>query len=199
MRVWLQCGIFMTAIALVCCMNPDLLARFPHGHRGKLFRQSETRHKRTASPLRSRSEFRPQGQALRKIKRRATRGSPPRLAIQRLQRGRHDHGEISRQRARRRRCAEKRASQRRTSDQRLQAAPDSHSPRDSRSQRNDLARSRRIQTAAQFVEQDLSLIDDELLQSLFPSPPPQPAGSSPENPPIANNGTLPPLLGIAFG
>jgi hypothetical protein len=38
-----------------------------------------------------------------------------------------------------------------------------------------------------IVEHDLSLIDDELLQSLFPSPPQQPAGGSPENQPIANN------------
>src|SRR5580704_10132610 len=38
-----------------------------------------------------------------------------------------------------------------------------------------------------IVEHDLSLIDDELLQSLFPSPPPHPAGSTPENQPIANN------------
>ena len=42
-----------------------------------------------------------------------------------------------------------------------------------------------------IVEHDLSLIDDELLQSLFPSPPPQPAGNSPENPPVAN-GAPPP-------
>src|SRR5271156_505207 len=31
MRVWLQCGIFMTAMALVCCMNPDLLTRVSAG------------------------------------------------------------------------------------------------------------------------------------------------------------------------
>ncbi len=36
-----------------------------------------------------------------------------------------------------------------------------------------------------LVEHDLSLIDDELLQSLFPSPPH--AGASPEAPPSANN------------
>jgi hypothetical protein len=42
----------------------------------------------------------------------------------------------------------------------------------------------------QLVEHDLSLIDDELLQRLFPSPPQQ-SGSSPENQPIANNATPP--------
>lgn len=38
-----------------------------------------------------------------------------------------------------------------------------------------------------IVEHDLSLMDDELLQSLFPSPPPQAAGGAPESQPIANN------------
>jgi hypothetical protein len=39
----------------------------------------------------------------------------------------------------------------------------------------------------QIVEHDLSVIDDELLQSLFPSSPQQ-HGASPENKPIANSG-----------
>src|ERR1700761_804089 len=42
-----------------------------------------------------------------------------------------------------------------------------------------------------IVEHDLSLIDDELLQSLFPSPPPQPPGNSPENSPTANGTPAP--------
>ena len=42
----------------------------------------------------------------------------------------------------------------------------------------------------QLVEHDLSLIDDELLQRLFPSPPQQ-SGSSPDNQPIANSSTPP--------
>jgi hypothetical protein len=42
----------------------------------------------------------------------------------------------------------------------------------------------------QLVEHDLSLIDDELLQRLFPSPPQQ-SGSSPDNQPIANNSPPP--------
>ncbi len=40
----------------------------------------------------------------------------------------------------------------------------------------------------ELVEHDLSLIDDELLQRLFPSPPQQ-SGGSPENQPIASNST----------
>src|SRR6201996_807092 len=38
----------------------------------------------------------------------------------------------------------------------------------------------------QLVERDLALIDDELLQSLFPSPP-QSASPPPENPPMSSN------------
>jgi hypothetical protein len=41
-----------------------------------------------------------------------------------------------------------------------------------------------------LVEHDLSLLDDELLQSLFPSPQPQP-GASPDNQPIAKADTAP--------
>lgn len=39
----------------------------------------------------------------------------------------------------------------------------------------------------QLVERDLALIDDELLQSLFPSPPQ--TASPPDNPPMTNNAT----------
>ncbi len=41
----------------------------------------------------------------------------------------------------------------------------------------------------QLVERDLALIDDELLQSLFPSPPQ--TASPPDNPPMSNNATPP--------
>jgi hypothetical protein len=41
----------------------------------------------------------------------------------------------------------------------------------------------------ELVERDLALIDDELLQSLFPSPPQ--TASPPDNPPMSNNATPP--------
>jgi hypothetical protein len=188
MRVWLQCGIFMTAMALVCCMNPDLLtrvsaggafdkskpaiselqARFDHEtnsvHKAKLFEKLSDEQLTEVRHASQSSDYNAVGTIMEKYRDNA------RAAVDALKKE-HPNAEHQINGYKQLQIHIRRAI--RDLRETILLAPDEYKP------------------PLGIVEHDLSLIDDELLQSLFPSPPPQPAGSSPENPPIAN-GTPPP-------
>ncbi len=184
MRVWLQCGIFMTAIALVCCMNPDLLARvsavaefdkakpaiselqarFDHEvnsvHKAKLFEKLSDEQLAEVRHASQSSDYNAVGTIMEKYRDNA------RAAVDSLKKE-HPNAEHQINGYKQLQIHIRRAI--RDLRETILLAPDEYKP------------------PLGIVEHDLSLIDDELLQSLFPSPPPHPAGSTPENQPIANN------------
>src|ERR1700743_1409441 len=177
MRVWLQCGILTTAIALVCCLHPDLLfrvsagnvadkpkpatselqARFDHEtnsvHKAKLFEKlsdeqlAEVRH---ASQAR---DYNAVGTIMEKYRDNA------RAAVDALKKE-HPNADHQLNGYKQLQIHIRRAI--RDLKETVLLAPDEFKP------------------PLQLVAHALSLIDDELLQSLFPSPP-QSASPPPEN------------------
>jgi hypothetical protein len=184
MRVWLQCGIFMTVIALVCCVEPMLLppasgvtapdkaksmtgelqARFDHEtnsvHKAKLFEKLSDEQLADVRHASQSSDYNAVGTIMEKYRDNA------RAAVDSLKKE-HPNAEHQINGYKQLQIHIRRAI--RDLRETILLAPDEFKP------------------PLGIVEHDLSLIDDELLQSLFPSPPPRSAGSTPENQPIANN------------
>src|ERR1700677_1997833 len=187
MRLRVQCGMFVIAVALVCCMNPDLLPlvsarvisdkalsdkskpttselqnRFDHEtnsvHKAKLFEKlsdEQLAEVRHASQV---SDYNAVGTIMEKYRDNA------RAAVDALKKE-HPNAEHQINGYKQLQIHIRRAI--RDLKETVLLAPDEFKP------------------PLQLVERDLALIDDELLQSLFPSPPQNPR--SPEDQPIATN------------
>src|ERR1700759_2635078 len=184
MRVCLQCGILTTAIALVCCMNPDLLfrvsagnaadkpkpatselqARFDHEtnsvHKAKLFEKLSDEQLAEVRHASQSSDYNAVGTIMEKYRDNA------RAAVGALKKE-HPNAEHQINGYKQLQIHIRRAI--RDLKETILLAPDEYKP------------------PLQLVERDLALIDDELLQSLFPSPPQ--SASPPDNQPITNNAT----------
>jgi hypothetical protein len=188
MRLWPQCGIFVMAIALVCCMNPDLLpfasarpasdkstsdkaksstsdlqVRFDHEtnsvHKAKLFEKLSDEQLAEVRRASQSSDYNAVGTVMEKYRDNA------RAAVDALKKE-HPNAEHQLNGYKQLQIHIRRAI--RDLRETVLLAPDEFKP------------------PLQLVERDLSLLDDQLLQALFPSPPTK-SGSSPENPPLANN------------
>ena len=187
MRLRVQCGLFVIAVALVCCMNPDLLPlvsarvisdkalsdkskpttselqnRFDHEtnsvHKAKLFEKlsdEQLAEVRHASQV---SDYNAVGTIMEKYRDNA------RAAVDALKKE-HPNAEHQINGYKQLQIHIRRAI--RDLKETVLLAPDEFKP------------------PLQLVERDLALIDDELLQSLFPSPPQN--TRSPEDQPIATN------------
>ena len=187
MRLRVQCGMFVIAVALVCCMNPDLLPlvsarvisdkalsdkskpttselqnRFDHEtnsvHKAKLFEKlsdEQLAEVRHASQV---SDYNAVGTIMEKYRDNA------RAAVDALKKE-HPNAEHQINGYKQLQIHIRRAI--RDLKETVLLAPDEFKP------------------PLQLVERDLALIDDELLQSLFPSPPQN--TRSPEDQPIATN------------
>src|ERR1700722_6873559 len=191
MRLWPQCGIFVMAIALVCCMNPDLLpfasarpasdksisdkakasasdlqARFDHEtnsvHKAKLFEKLSDEQLAEVRRASQSSDYNAVGTVMEKYRDNA------RTAVDALKKE-HPNAEHQLNGYKQLQIHIRRAI--RDLKETVLLAPDEYKP------------------PLQLVERDLALIDDELLQSLFPSPPQ--TASPPENQPMSNNATPP--------
>jgi hypothetical protein len=193
MRAWLQCGIFVVAIALVFCLNPDLLspasarsasasnaapdkakpntselqARFDHEtnsvHKAKLFEKLSDEQLSEVRRASQASDYNAVGTVMEKYRDNA------RAAVDALKKE-HPNAEHQINGYKQLQIHIRRAI--RDLRETVLLAPDEFKP------------------PLQLVERDLSLIDDELLQSLFPSPQPR-GGASPENQPLAKSDDTP--------
>src|SRR3984885_11287544 len=186
MRLWPQCGIFVSTIVLVC-VNPDLLplasarsplvksapdkakstsdlqGRFDHEsnsvHKAKLFEKLSDEQLAEVRRLAQASDYNTIGTIMEKYRDNA------RAAVDALKKE-HPNADHQLNGYKQLQIHIRRAI--RDLKETVLLAPDEFKP------------------PLHIVEHDLSLLDDELLQSLFPSPQPQ-SGSSPENQPMANN------------
>src|SRR5579863_10254184 len=183
MRAWLQCGVSLTAIALVCCINPDLWpatyvrdasdktrsvssselqARFDHEsnsvHKAKLFEKLSDEQLAEVRHASQSSDYNAVGTIMEKYRDNA------RAAVDALKKE-HPNAEHQINGYKQLQIHIRRAI--RDLKETVLLAPDEYKP------------------PLRIVEHDLSLIDDELLQSLFPSPPH--TAPSPEAPPIASS------------
>jgi hypothetical protein len=188
MRSWIQCGIFMMAIALACCTHPELLpfasarsaspkaapdkakpnttelqARFDHEtnsvHKAKLFEKLSDEQLAEVRRASQASDYNAVGTLMEKYRDNA------RAAVDALKKE-HPNAEHQLNGYKNLQIHVRRAI--RDLRETVLLAPDEFKP------------------PLQLVERDLSSIDDELLQSLFPSPQRQ-SGGGPENSPIASN------------
>ncbi len=189
MRLRAQCGMFVIAMALVCCLNPDLLprvsahsvsdrdpsdktksstsselqARFDHEtnsvHKAKIFEKLSDEQLAEVRHASQASDYNAVGTIMEKYRDNA------RAALDALKKE-HPNAEHQINGYKQLQIHIRRAI--RDLKETVLLAPDEYKP------------------PLQLVERDLALIDDELLQSLFPSPPQQQTGS-PENPPVTNN------------
>src|ERR1700744_627818 len=188
MRLRVQCGIFIIAMALVYCMHPDLLprvsarlisrrapfdkskpaaselqARFDHEansvHKAKLFEKLSDEQLAEVRHASQSSDYNAVGTIMEKYRDNA------RAAVDALKKE-HPNAEHQINGYKQLQIHIRRAI--RDLRETVLLAPDEYKP------------------PLQLVERDLALIDDELLQRLFPSPPQQ-SGGAPENQPIANN------------
>jgi hypothetical protein len=191
MRLWLQCGIFVMAIGLVCCVNADLLshasarsaspsdkpipdkqksvssselqARFDHEtnsvHKAKIFEKLSDEQLAEVRRASLANDYNSIGTIMEKYRDNA------RAAVAALKKE-HPNADHQLNGYKQLQIHIRRAI--RDLKETVLLAPDEYKP------------------PLQIVEHDLSLIDDELLQSLFPSPPQQ-GGASPENKPMANS------------
>jgi hypothetical protein len=192
MRLRAQSGMFVVAMALVCCVNPDVLpqvsarlisdkslfdkskspatselqARFDHEtnsvHKAKLFEKLSDEQLAEVRHASQASDYNAIGTIMEKYRDNA------RAAVDALKKE-HPNAEHQINGYKQLQIHIRRAI--RDLKETVLLAPDEYKP------------------PLQLVERDLSLIDDELLQSLFPSPPQN--ASSPENQPIANNAASP--------
>ena len=189
MRLRLTSCVFVIAIALVCCLNPDFLSsastgiafgnlvsdkqrspsselqsRFDHEtnsvHKAKLFEKLSDEQLAEVRHASQSSDYNAVGMIMEKYRDNA------RAAVDALKRE-HPNADHQINGYKQLQIHIRRAI--RDLKETILLAPDEYKP------------------PLGIVEHDLSLIDDELLQSLFPSPPQPPSGSSPENQPIANN------------
>src|SRR5580704_4670906 len=187
MRAWLQCGVSLTAIALVCCINPELCpatdirdasdktksaasselqARFDHEtnsvHKAKLFERLSDEQLAEVRHAAQSSDYNAIGIIMEKYRDNA------RAAVAALKKE-HPNADHQVNGYKQLQIHIRRAI--RDLKETVLLAPDEYKP------------------PLQLVERDLALIDDELLQSLFPSPPQ--TASPPENQPMSNNATPP--------
>jgi hypothetical protein len=189
MRLRAQCGMFVIAMALACCQNPDLLprvsarsisdrepfdktksptsselqARFDHEtnsvHKAKIFEKLSDEQLAEVRHASQASDYNAVGTIMEKYRDNA------RAAVDALKKE-HPNAEHQVNGYKQLQIHIRRAI--RDLKETVLLAPDEYKP------------------PLQLVERDLALIDDELLQTLFPSPP-QRGGGSPENPPVTNN------------
>ena len=184
MRLWFQCGIFVSAVALVCCICADfcpatsasvvpdnarfgnsseLQNRFDHEtnsvHKAKLFEKLSDEQLAEVRRASQSSDYNAVGTIMEKYRDNA------RAAVDALKKE-HPNADHQINGYKQLQIHIRRAI--RDLKETVLLAPDEYKP------------------PLRLVEHDLSLIDDELLQSLFPSP--RQRGSSPENPPAASNG-----------
>jgi hypothetical protein len=192
MRLRVQCGIFIIAMALVYCMHPDLLPRvsarlisrrapsdkskpttselqnrFDHEpnsvHKAKIFEKLSDEQLAEVRHASQASDYNAVGTIMEKYRDNA------RAAVDALKKE-HPNAEHQINGYKQLQIHIRRAI--RDLKETVLLAPDEYKP------------------PLQLVERDLALIDDELLQSLFPSPP-QSASPPPENQPMSNNATPP--------
>jgi hypothetical protein len=192
MRLRVQCGIFIIAMALVYCMHPDLVPRvsarlisrrapsdkskpttselqnrFDHEpnsvHKAKIFEKLSDEQLAEVRHASQASDYNAVGTIMEKYRDNA------RAAVDALKKE-HPNAEHQINGYKQLQIHIRRAI--RDLKETVLLAPDEYKP------------------PLQLVERDLALIDDELLQSLFPSPP-QSASPPPENQPMSNNATPP--------
>src|SRR5579863_4972114 len=193
MRAWLQCGVVLMAIALVCCISPDLWpvvyvldasdktksatsselqARFDHEsnsvHKAKLFEKLSDEQLAEVRHASQSSDYNAVGTIMEKYRDNA------RAAVDALKKE-HPNAEHQINGYKQLQIHIRRAI--RDLKETVLLAPDEYKP------------------PLRIVEHDLSLIDDELLQSLFPSPPH--TAPSPEAPPIASGAPGEPHSSVA--
>src|ERR1700722_9612143 len=188
MRLRVQCGMFVVAMALVYCMHTDLVprasarllsprapsdkskpttselqTRFDHEtnsvHKAKLFEKLSDEQLAEVRHASQASDYNAVGTIMEKYRDNA------RAAVDALKKE-HPNADHQLNGYKQLQIHIRRAI--RDLKETVLLAPDEYKP------------------PLQLVEHDLSLIDDELLQRLSPSPPQQ-GGSSPENQPIASN------------
>lgn len=183
MRLRLQCGIFVMAIAFVCCINSglsslasasdatektkpngtsDLQARFDHEtnsvHKAKLFEKLGDEQLAEVRHASQSSDYNAVGMIMEKYRDNA------RAAVDALKKE-HPNADHQLTQYKQLQIHIRRAIRDLKETELL--APDEFKP------------------PLRIVDRDLASLDDELLQSLFPSPPQN--GSSPENKPLASN------------
>jgi len=187
MRSWIQCGVFVAAIALVCCLNPDLFplpsatdasdktkssatdelqARFDREtnsvHKAKLFEKLSEEQLAEVRRLSQANDYNSIGTIMEKYRDNA------RAAVDALKKE-HPNADHQVNGYKQLQIHIRRGI--RDLKETVLLAPDEYKP------------------PLRIVERDLSLLDDELLQSLFPSPPQN--SNPPENPPAPNNSPAP--------
>ena len=187
MRSWIQCGVFVAAIALVCCLNPDLFplpsatdasdktkssatdelqARFDREtnsvHKAKLFEKLSEEQLAEVRRLSQANDYNSIGTIMEKYRDNA------RAAVDALKKE-HPNADHQVNGYKQLQIHIRRGI--RDLKETVLLAPDEYKP------------------PLRIVEHDLSLLDDELLQSLFPSPPQN--SNPPENPPASNNSPAP--------
>jgi hypothetical protein len=192
MRLRAQCGMFFIAMALVCCLKSNLLpavsaridsdrvafdkskspgiselqTRFDHEtnsvHKAKLFEKLSDEQLAEVRHASQASDYNAVGTIMEKYRDNA------RAAVAALKKE-HPNAEHQINGYKQLQIHIRRAI--RDLKETVLLAPDEYKP------------------PLQLVERDLALIDDELLQSLFPSPPQ--TASPPDNPPMSNNATPP--------
>jgi len=190
MRLRAQCGMFFIAMALVCCLKSSLLpavsarvdpdrvafdkskspgvselqTRFDHEtnsvHKAKLFEKLSDEQLAEVRHASQASDYNAVGTIMEKYRDNA------RAAVAALKKE-HPNAEHQINGYKQLQIHIRRAI--RDLKETVLLAPDEYKP------------------PLQLVERDLALIDDELLQSLFPSPPQ--TASPPDNPPMTNNAT----------
>jgi hypothetical protein len=183
MRALLQCGVVLTAIALACCIDPELCpatdirdasdktksaasselqARFDHEtnsvHKAKLFERLSDEQLAEVRHASQSSDYNAIGIIMEKYRDNA------RAAVDALKKE-HPNADHQVNGYKQLQIHIRRAI--RDLKETVLLAPDEYKP------------------PLRIVEHDLSLIDDELLQSLFPSPPH--TAASPDGPPIASS------------
>jgi hypothetical protein len=195
MRSWPQCGIFCMAIALVCCVNPDVLparsaldkpapdktkagntgelqSRFDHEtnsvHKAKIFEKLSEEQLAEVRRAAQANDYNAIGLIMEKYRDNAH------VAVAALKKE-HPNADHQLNGYKQLQIHIRRAIRDIKETELL--APDEYKP------------------PLRLVEHDLALLDDELLQSLFPSPPRN--GTSPENQPLAND--KPPPSATASG
>jgi hypothetical protein len=183
MRFWLQWGVFVVAVALVCCMSPDsvpvasasdasdkakpatseLQARFDHEtnsvHKAKIFEKLSDEQLADVRHAAQSSDYNAIGIIMEKYRDNA------RAAVAALKKE-HPNAEHQLNGYKQLQIHIRRAI--RDLKETVLQAPEEFKP------------------PLELVERDLSLLDDDLLQALFPSPQPR-GGSATENQPMANN------------
>jgi hypothetical protein len=191
MRLRVQCGMFVVAMALVYCMHTDLVPRasarllsprapsdkskpttselqnrFDHEpnsvHKAKIFEKLSDEQLAEVRHASQASDYNTVGTIMEKYRDNA------RAAVDALKKE-HPNAEHQVNGYKQLQIHIRRAI--RDLKETVLLAPDEYKP------------------PLQLVERDLALIDDELLQSLFPSPPQ--TASPPENQPMSNNATPP--------